>query len=70
MIQHLYEVSYEETFCFSFQDLQVERQEQKSKTKGKNYSGGVNCVDSNSECEDDEYAFTVKFKKLDRKNGS
>ena len=39
------------------------KQEQKSETKKKSERGGVNCLKSDTECEEDEYAFTVEFKK-------
>ena len=37
-------------------------QEQKSATKKKSERGGFNCLNSDTECEKDEYAFKVEIK--------
>ena len=46
------------------------KQEQKSETKKKSERGGVNCLKTDTECEEDEYAFTIEFKKSGTGNRS
>ena len=61
--------NYEGTFCFRYKTSKP-KQEQKSKTKKKVERGKVNCLESDTACEEDEYAFTIEFKKSGSGNGS